>query len=168
MFDHAPHGRGHHSAAPEVNTGDGLRLGEAAGGAVADDLVHPGAGRRYRWCAPTAASRASRTWSSGRSPGSFWSMRAGGASSTRPTAITTAWRALAHTGVTVAAIEIARLKPETDVASAPFFERGRRLGARSVLVAGDDPEEARLTGRFAALARLAAGFGLTVDLEFMP
>jgi sugar phosphate isomerase/epimerase len=37
-----------------------------------------------------------------------------------------------------------------------------------VLVAGDDPEEARLTETFGRLARLAAGFGLTVDLEFMP
>jgi len=77
--------------------------------------------------------------------------------------------ALAETGVAVADIEIVRLKPGTDVAGfAPFFERGRRLGARNVLVAGDDPEEARLTESFARLARLAAGFGLTVDLEFMP
>lgn len=77
--------------------------------------------------------------------------------------------ALDDTGVAVADIEIVRLKPETDVATfARFFERGRRLGAKNVLVAGDDPEEARLTESFARLARLAAGFGLTVDLEFMP
>ena len=69
----------------------------------------------------------------------------------------------------VADVEIVRLKPETDVAAfAPFFARVERLGARNVLVAGDDPEEARLTELFAALARLAAGHGLTVDLEFMP
>ena len=43
MFAHAPDGRGHHSAAPSSNTGDGLRMGEAVGGTVADDLVHPGA-----------------------------------------------------------------------------------------------------------------------------
>jgi sugar phosphate isomerase/epimerase len=72
-------------------------------------------------------------------------------------------------GVGVADVEIARLKPETEVAAfAPFLARAGRLGARNVLVAGDDPEEARLTERFAALARLAAGHGLTVDLEFMP
>jgi len=76
---------------------------------------------------------------------------------------------LRDTGVGVADIEIVRLKPETEVAGfAPFFERGRRLGAKSVLVAGDDPEEARLAESFGRLARLAAGFGLTVDLEFMP
>lgn len=77
--------------------------------------------------------------------------------------------ALRDTGVAVADIEIVRLKPGTDVASfAPFFERGRLLGAKNVLVAGDDPEEARLAESFGRLARLAAGFGLTVDLEFMP
>jgi sugar phosphate isomerase/epimerase len=77
--------------------------------------------------------------------------------------------ALADTGLGVADIEIVRLKPGTDVESfAAFFERGRRLGARNVLVAGDDPEEARLAESFGRLARLAAGFGLTVDLEFMP
>jgi len=43
MFDHAPDGTGHHSAAPETNSGDGLTLGEAAGGVVADDLVNAGA-----------------------------------------------------------------------------------------------------------------------------
>ena len=77
--------------------------------------------------------------------------------------------AIRDTGVGVADVEIVRLKPETDVAAfAPFFARAERLGARNVLVAGDDPEEARLTERFAALARLTAGHGLTVDLEFMP
>lgn len=32
LFPHAPSGREHHSAAPAANTGDGIRLGEAAGG----------------------------------------------------------------------------------------------------------------------------------------
>jgi succinate dehydrogenase/fumarate reductase flavoprotein subunit len=43
LFPHAPTGREHHSAAPESNTGDGLRLAEAAGGAIARDLPHAGA-----------------------------------------------------------------------------------------------------------------------------
>ena len=43
LFAHAPDGNGHHSAAPPCNSGDGLRLGEAVGGRVADDLVHAGA-----------------------------------------------------------------------------------------------------------------------------
>ena len=77
--------------------------------------------------------------------------------------------AVRDSGIGVADVEIVRLKAETDVAGfAGFFARAQTLGARNVLVAGDDPEEGRLTERFAALARLAAGFGLTVDLEFMP
>lgn len=77
--------------------------------------------------------------------------------------------ALRDTGIGVADVEIVRLKPETDVRTfEPFFARARRLGACNVLVAGDDPDEARLTESFAALASLARGYGLTVDLEFMP
>jgi sugar phosphate isomerase/epimerase len=73
------------------------------------------------------------------------------------------------TGVGVFDLEIVRLNPETDVRSfLPFLETGQKLGARAVLVAGDDPEEARLTERFAAFCDIAAPFGLTADLEFMP
>ena len=43
LFPHAPTGREHHSAAPESNTGDGLRLGESAGGYVRQDFPHTGA-----------------------------------------------------------------------------------------------------------------------------
>jgi sugar phosphate isomerase/epimerase len=37
-----------------------------------------------------------------------------------------------------------------------------------MLVAGDDPDEARLTAAFAALCEASAPFGLSADLEFMP
>jgi succinate dehydrogenase/fumarate reductase flavoprotein subunit len=43
MFPHAPKGREHFSAASRGNTGDGLRLGETAGGTVRQDLPHAGA-----------------------------------------------------------------------------------------------------------------------------
>ncbi|WP_102227122.1 FAD-dependent oxidoreductase [Acidimangrovimonas sediminis] len=43
LFAHAPGGTEHHSAAPLANTGDGLRLGERAGGAVRRDLANAGA-----------------------------------------------------------------------------------------------------------------------------
>jgi succinate dehydrogenase/fumarate reductase flavoprotein subunit len=43
LFPHAPTGREHFSAAPPGNTGDGLRLGETAGGCVRQDLAHAGA-----------------------------------------------------------------------------------------------------------------------------
>ncbi|TCO79238.1 succinate dehydrogenase/fumarate reductase flavoprotein subunit [Plasticicumulans lactativorans] len=39
LFPHAADGAGHWSAAPSSNTGDGLRLGESAGGEVAGELA---------------------------------------------------------------------------------------------------------------------------------
>ncbi|WP_353643355.1 FAD-dependent oxidoreductase [Mesorhizobium sp. WSM2239] len=43
LFEHAPDGSGHYSAALETNTGDGLDMGEAIGADIADDLVNAGA-----------------------------------------------------------------------------------------------------------------------------
>ncbi|SPF80915.1 FAD-dependent oxidoreductase [Pseudoprimorskyibacter insulae] len=42
-FDHVTEDAPHRSAAPRENTGDGLRLGESVGGAIAGDLMDPGA-----------------------------------------------------------------------------------------------------------------------------
>lgn len=42
-FPHVVTGQEHWTAAPPENTGDGLRLGEEAGGQVATDLAHPAA-----------------------------------------------------------------------------------------------------------------------------
>ena len=76
---------------------------------------------------------------------------------------------LSDSGVRVLDIEIFRLKPDTDVASyLPGLETGARLGAKHVLVAGNDPDAARLSERLAALCALGAPFGLTFDLEPMP
>ena len=76
---------------------------------------------------------------------------------------------LAATGVALADIEIVRLGPATDVqAFEPFCALGQKLGARHILVAGDDPDVARMTDTFARFCELAAPFGLTADLEFMP
>ena len=77
--------------------------------------------------------------------------------------------ALRDTGIGLADIEIVRLGPTTDVAGfAPFLDLGARLGARNVLVAGDDPDHDRLAATFARFCDLAAAQGLTADLEFMP
>lgn len=43
LVGHAPDGNAHHSAAPRENSGDGLRLGEQAGGQVSPTLAHAGA-----------------------------------------------------------------------------------------------------------------------------
>ncbi len=78
-------------------------------------------------------------------------------------------RALDETGIEVADVEIVRLKAENDWDLFDrFCDRAAALGGKHVLVAGDDPEHARLAeslGRFAALCDTR---GLTADLEFMP
>ncbi len=76
---------------------------------------------------------------------------------------------LADSGVRTLDIEIFRLHPDTAVAHyLPALETGARLGAQHVLVAGNDPDEGRLTEHFAALCELAAPLRLTCDLEAMP
>ena len=73
------------------------------------------------------------------------------------------------TGVGIFDLEIIRIGEAFDArAYEAFFAVGRQLGARAVLVAGDDADEARLTAYYAALCDAAAPYGLTCDLEFMP
>ena len=73
------------------------------------------------------------------------------------------------TGLQVLDVEIFRLKPDTDVArdARGIVETGASLGAKHLLVAGNDPDEARLTDNFAALCDLAARHGIGAHLEFM-
>ncbi|MBS0551292.1 MAG: sugar phosphate isomerase/epimerase [Proteobacteria bacterium] len=78
-------------------------------------------------------------------------------------------RRLADTGVEVLDVEIFRIKPETRVADhEAAIATAARLGARELLVAGNDPDEARLTDSFAAFCDLAGRYGLGAGLEFMP
>jgi sugar phosphate isomerase/epimerase len=76
---------------------------------------------------------------------------------------------LRDTGIRVLDVEILRLKPDTVVAE---FEHvlavGAEFGASELLVAGNDPDEQRLTENFARLCDLAAAYGLHPHLEFMP
>ena len=73
------------------------------------------------------------------------------------------------TGVTVFDVEIVRINAEFNVKDwAPFLDVSAALGARAILVAGDDPNEARFTASFAAFCEAAASYNLTADLEFMP
>lgn len=78
-------------------------------------------------------------------------------------------RRMADTGVSVFDMEIIRLTPEFRLDTAKgFLETCEALGARAVLVAGDDPDTPRLVDNFAAFAAAAMSHGLTADLEFMP
>lgn len=77
--------------------------------------------------------------------------------------------ALEDTEIGVFDAEIIRIAPAFDAGQySSFFEVCAELGVRSVLVAGDDADEARMTASFAALCEAARPFGLSMDLEFMP
>jgi len=66
-------------------------------------------------------------------------------------------------------VEIFRMKPETRVAGhEAVIATAARLGARELLVAGNDTDSARLTDNFAAFRDLAGRYRLGASLEFMP
>ncbi len=76
---------------------------------------------------------------------------------------------LRETGVRVLDAEVARLAGETDVSAfAPFLHVAAELGARCVLTTGDDAEPARMVETYGRFCGLAAEFGLSADLEFVP
>ena len=78
-------------------------------------------------------------------------------------------RRLASTGVKVLDVEIFRIKP--DVRASDYeaaIATAARLGASELLVAGNDPDEARLIDSFAGFCDLAGSYGLGANLEFMP
>lgn len=76
---------------------------------------------------------------------------------------------LRDTGIKVLDVEILRLKPETDVTEfLPMLETAAELGARYVLVAGNDPDEARTADRLAQLCEIAQPLGLSPSIEPMP
>jgi sugar phosphate isomerase/epimerase len=73
------------------------------------------------------------------------------------------------TGVRVLDVEIARIDGVNKVEIwLPMLEASARVGARTLVVAGDDPDAARLADTFGQLCDVAASFGLTVNLEFTP
>jgi sugar phosphate isomerase/epimerase len=76
---------------------------------------------------------------------------------------------LKDTGVQVYDLEIIRIGANFDpnVFNA-FFDVGAQLGAKAVLVAGDDTDLARLAASYGKLCEVMRPYGLTADLEFMP
>lgn len=77
--------------------------------------------------------------------------------------------AMADTGVTFGDAEMIRLDQNTDLGRfRPFLDRIATMGARHILVAGDDPDRARITDTYGRLCELVWQYGLTADLEFMP
>lgn len=86
-----------------------------------------------------------------------------------PAAVRETCARMADTGVTVFDMEIVRLGPGFRIEETTrFLDLCGQLSARAVLVAGDDPDEARLIESYAAFCAAARPYGLTADLEFMP
>jgi sugar phosphate isomerase/epimerase len=78
-------------------------------------------------------------------------------------------RRLADTGVEVLDVGGVWLHPELDVESyVPAFETAARLGAKHFLMAGNDPNEARVIDNFARFCELSRPFGLKALVEFIP
>jgi sugar phosphate isomerase/epimerase len=77
--------------------------------------------------------------------------------------------ALRDSPIKVLDLEIIRIGERFDATQfRAFFEVGAALGAKHILVAGDDAEEPRLTENFGKLCEAAQAFNLSCDLEFMP
>jgi sugar phosphate isomerase/epimerase len=73
------------------------------------------------------------------------------------------------TGMGVLDLEIIRIGEGFELHTwDALLAAGQALGARAVLVAGDDPVRSRLADHYAALCEHLARHGLTADLEFMP
>jgi len=76
---------------------------------------------------------------------------------------------MATTGVSVGLIESIWLSADANPAALEgALATGAELGARFVLVAGNDPDEKRLTDNLGALAALAQNYRLEIAFEFMP
>lgn len=72
-------------------------------------------------------------------------------------------------GVTVHDVEMISLAGHTQVATLePLVAAAAELGARHILVAGDDDNEAALTERLGELNALGQRYGVRMALEFMP
>jgi len=76
---------------------------------------------------------------------------------------------LADTGIKLFDVEAIWLHPDTDVSRLePAFDLAVELGARYVIVTGNDPDRGRLAASFARLCEAANARGLRVMLEFIP
>lgn len=77
--------------------------------------------------------------------------------------------ALDDTGVRIADVEIVRITSDFEPNKyLQFLSTAEQLGARHILVTGNDPEQSRLIHHFAQFCELSKQFGLSCDLEFMP
>jgi len=72
-------------------------------------------------------------------------------------------------GLTMSDAEMIRMDENTDLDRfRPFLERCQQMGAKHILVAGDDLDRSRIIDTYGRLCELTWSYGLTADLEFMP
>lgn len=77
--------------------------------------------------------------------------------------------AMRDTGIGIFDLEIIRINESFNVHTwDALYEIGAKLGAKAILVAGDDSDESRLTDNYANLCEVIQPFGMNADLEFMP
>ena len=87
----------------------------------------------------------------------------------RPEALRETLAAQRDSGIGVFDVEIIRIGADFDPHLYDrFYEVCAALGARAILVAGDDPDEARLSASYARLCEVMKSYGMSADLEFMP
>jgi sugar phosphate isomerase/epimerase len=87
----------------------------------------------------------------------------------RPEALKETQAAMADTGVGIFDVEIIRIGESFDPHTwDALYDACAALKAKAILVAGDDPDEARLTQNYARLCEVMQPYRLTADLEFMP
>ncbi|TXI63278.1 MAG: sugar phosphate isomerase/epimerase [Limnohabitans sp.] len=87
----------------------------------------------------------------------------------QPAALREALATQKETGVGVFDLEIIRINEQFDPHTwDALYDVGAQLQAKAILVAGDDPDEARLTDNYARLCEVMKPYGMSADLEFMP
>lgn len=87
----------------------------------------------------------------------------------RPEVLKATQAAMADTGVGIFDVEIIRIGEHFDPHTwDALYSACAALKAKAILVAGDDPDEARLTQNYARLCEAMQPYGLSADLEFMP
>jgi sugar phosphate isomerase/epimerase len=87
----------------------------------------------------------------------------------QPEALRETLAAQRDTGVGVFDLEIIRINADFDPHTwDALYDIGAQLQAKAILVAGDDPDEARLTAHYARLCEVMKPYGMSADLEFMP
>ena len=87
----------------------------------------------------------------------------------QPEALRETLAAQRDTGVGVFDLEIIRINEGFDPHTwDALYDVGAQLQAKAILVAGDDPDEARLTDNYGRLCDVMKPYGMTADLEFMP